>query len=165
MIPFLTAVTAKKGKSQNQPINTAISYLILGAGGYLLIKFAAKELRGAFQKQKNDNLYKEEIDPAKKLTYKPSQYASWADKIEDACNGTPWDPTDEEAIYKVMYYLKNNNDWLELNRAFSIRRYYASQFSTGTDKNLVGFLQSDLDTSEKSKVNNILKSNGITYRV
>lgn len=167
MIPFLTAVTAKKGKSQNQPINTAISYLILGGGCYLLYRLIKKELAAKFQQQKNEKLFEKEQDPKVLLTYKPSQYVTWADKLEDAFLGTTFNNTDEDAIYKVMYYLKTNNDWLELNKAYGIRKWYNSNipFHQGTNKNLLSSLQADLDTDEKSKINNILKTKGITYRI
>jgi len=125
------------------------------------------ELKAKFQEKKNEKLFEEEKNPKIKLTYKPSQYITWADKLEDAILGTTFNNTDEDAIYKIMYYLKSNNDWLELNKAYGIRKWYNSNipFHQGTNKNLLAALQADLDTDEKSKVNKILKSNGITYSI
>jgi hypothetical protein len=154
-----------KNKNQVNPINTAVSYIILLGGGYLFYRLIKDQLNAKIKDKQNKQLYEQEQNKNKKLTYKPSQYIAFADKIEDACNGSVLDPTDEDAIYKVMYYIHTNDDWLELNKAFGIRKYYATQLSTGVDKNMQQFLQSDLDTKEKSHVNDILKNNGITYRI
>ncbi|NBV77944.1 hypothetical protein EBR66_07295 [bacterium] len=157
--------TTTKNKNQVNPINTAVSYVILLGGGYLFYRLIQNQLKAKIKEKKNEQLFEQEQNKNKKLTYKPSQYIAFADKIEDACNGTIFNPTDEEAIYKVMYYLHTNDDWLELNKAFGIRKYYATQLSTGEDKNMQQFLQGDLDTQEKSKVNKILAQNGIKYRI
>ena len=154
-----------KNKNQVNPINTAVSYVILLGGGYLFYRLIQNQLKAKIKEKQNQQLFEQEQSKNKKLTYKPSQYIAFADKIEDACNGTILDPTDEQAIYKVMYYIHTNDDWLELNKAFGIRKYYATQFSSGVDKNMQQFLQSDLDTKEKTHVNDILKNNGIKYRI
>jgi hypothetical protein len=168
MIPLLNALAIKKNDKEGSPIQNTIALLLLAGGGYLLYRQIKKELADKFQEEKNEKLFEKEKDPNVKLTYKPSQYVTFADKIEDAIIGTTFNTTDEEAIYKVMYYLKSNNDWLELNKAYGIRKWQnmTNPFDFyGTDKNMVASLQADLDTAEKSKVNKILKSNGITYRI
>ena len=67
-----------------------------------------------------------------------------------------------------MRKLKNNTDWLELMKAYGMRTYYDPfnlSYITGKDINLLKALQNELDTKEKNKVNYILKSKGITYRI
>ena len=91
-----------------------------------------------------------------------------ADKIEDAFNMQWFDGTDEEAIYTVMRQLKNNNDWIELNKAYGDRTYYDPTSFTyifGKPINMVKGLQLELDSNEKKKVNTILGLRGITYRI
>lgn len=167
MIPLLNALAIKKNDKEGSPTQNAFALLLLVGGGYLLYRQIKSELKAKFQEKKNEKLFEEEKNPKIKLTYKPSQYVTWADKLEDAILGTTFNNTDEDAIYKVMYYLKSNNDWLELNKAYGIRKWYNSNipFHQGTNKNLLAALQADLDTDEKSKVNKILKSNGITYSI
>ena len=167
MIPLLNALAIKKNDKEGSPTQNAFALLLLVGGGYLFYRQIKSELKAKFQEKKNEKLFEEEKNPKIKLTYKPSQYVTWADKLEDAILGTTFNNTDEDAIYKVMYYLKSNNDWLELNKAYGIRKWYNSNipFHQGTNKNLLAALQADLDTDEKSKVNKILKSNGITYSI
>lgn len=167
MIPLLNALAIKKKDQEGSPTQNAFALLLLVGGGYLLYRQIKSELKAKFQEKKNEKLFEEEKNPKVKLTYKPSQYVTWADKLEDALLGTTFNNTDEDAIYKVMYYLKSNNDWLELNKAYGIRKWYNSNipFHQGTNKNLLASLQADLDTDEKSKVNRILKKNGITYSI
>jgi len=167
MIPLLNALAIKKNDKEGSPTQNAFALLLLVGGGYLLYRQIKSELKAKFQEKKNEKLFEEEKNPKIKLTYKPSQYITWADKLEDALLGTTFNNTDEDAIYKVMYFLKSNNDWLELNKAYGIRKWYNSNipFHQGTNKNLLAALQADLDTDEKNKVNKILRSNGITYSI
>ena len=160
-------LTIKKSDKEGTPIQNAFALLILVGGGYLLYSKIKKELKDAAQKKKNDELYKDEQDPKVKLSYKRSQFEAWADKLEDAILGTTFNNTDEDEIYRVLRFLKTNNDWLELQRAYGIRKWYDSNipFHWGTDKNLVSALQADLDSEEKNKVNAILKARNISYSI
>lgn len=153
---------------EKRPIKTAIAIGIGAAIALGLYKIVGKELKEAIQKRKNKKLFESEQDPKVVLTYKPSQYITWADKIEDAFNVSWLDFTDEDAIYSIMRKLKTNNDWLELMKAYGKRKYYDPTSATyvfGKDINLLTALQLELDTTEKNKVNAILKSNGIKYRI
>ena len=160
------AASRPKDPRQKQPIKTAIA-LGIGTGvGVILYKVLKKDIRLAIQKRKNEKLFEGEKTPDKKLSYPPSQYITWADKLEDAFENF-WG-TDEDAIYSVLRKLKTNNDWLELNRAFGQRSYldfYDTEFITGKKVNLLRWFQLELDTKEKEKCNAILKSKGIKYRI
>ena len=114
------------------------------------------------------NILFDEEKEGKDLSYKPSQYITWADKIEDSMTANFLDFTDEEAIYSVMRQLKTNNDWLELAKAYGLRKYYdplSYDYILGKEVNLIKALQLELDTKEKNKINSILKSKNIRYRV
>ena len=108
----------------------------------------------------------EEFDSRIKASYKPSQFITLADKMEDSFNSNWCDQTDEDAIYSIMRKLKNNPDWLELNKDMD-HPLRSNMFNIYNHKqiNLVKGLQLELDTKEKNKVNYILKSKGITYRI
>jgi hypothetical protein len=153
---------------EKRPIKTAVAIGIGAFTALALYKIVGKEIKDAIQKKKNKKMFENEQDPKVKLTYKPTQYVTWADKIEDAMNANWLDFTDEEAIYSIMRKLKTNNDWLELMKSYGKRKYYDPTSATyifGKDINLLTALQLELDTKEKNKVNTILKNNGIRYRV
>ena len=165
----IAAAAAARPKTPNErtPIKNVLA-IGIGAGiAYGLYKILGKDIRGAINDKKNKELFEKEKSGDKKLSYKPSQFITWADKLEDAFENF-WG-TDEDAIYSVLRKLKTNNDWLELNKAFGNRNYldlYDEEFwPPGKKVNLLRWLQLELDTAEKKKCNEILKSKGITYRI
>jgi hypothetical protein len=162
------AASRPKDPKEKRPIKTVIA-IGIGAGvAYGMYKIIQKELAEAIQKKKNKKMFDEEIDPKIKASYKPTQFVTWADKLEDSFNSNWLDQTDEAAIYSIMRKLKNNTDWLELNKAYGLRSYYdpfSLTYLTGKEINLVKALQMELDSKEKNNVNYILKTKGITYRV
>jgi len=85
-------------------------------------------------------------------------YVGFADKIVSA--STTNFGTDEKAIYAVFTQLNNDIDVLKLVQAFGNRR---KEFSLFWDS-LAGYLAGELNGSEMSKINDILKSKGIRYR-
>jgi len=162
------AASRPKDPKEKRPIKTVIA-IGIGAGvAYGMYKIIQKELAEAIKKKKNKKMFDEEIDPKIKASYKPTQFVTWADKLEDSFNSNFLDQTDEASIYSIMRKLKNNTDWLELNKAYGLRSYYdpfSLTYITGKEINLVKALQIELDTKEKNQVNYILKSKGITYRI
>jgi hypothetical protein len=90
------------------------------------------------------------------LTYEPSQYTSWADKLFVAMNGFT---DDEEAIYSVIAKLRTKSDLLQLIKSFGSKRI---QFTLG-DSNLNQFFANRLESSEIAKINDILSRNSISY--
>lgn len=95
-------------------------------------------------------------------SYSSSQYNSFADQIYNAVITTnPFNPTDEESIFRIMGLLKNDSDFVKLVKAFGYKRL---EFSTKTAP-LQTHLQEDLTSEEIQKVNEILRSNNITYRI
>jgi hypothetical protein len=166
----VAAASASKTRDpkEKRPIKTAVAIGIGALTAVVLYKIVGKEIKAAIQKKKNLKLFEKEKEPTVPLTYKPSQYITWADKIEDSMNANWLDFTDEEAIYSIMRRLKTNNDWLELMKSYGKRKYYDPTSPTyifGKDINLLTALQLELDTKEKNKVNVILKNNGIKYRI
>ena len=104
------------------------------------------------------------------LSYPPTQYKAWADGIKGAFDpyGTFGAGTDEDTIYNILRKLKNNDDWLQLQKDYGVRDYVDytyNPFGTVTKINLVESLNNELSGSEKNKVNEILKSKNITYRI
>jgi hypothetical protein len=166
----VAAASASKTRDpkEKRPIKTAIAIGIGAAVALGVYKVLGKEIKDAIQKKKNIKLFEKEQDPKVKLTYKPSQYITWADKMQDAFQLNWFNATDEEAIYSILRKLKTNNDWLELMKSYGKRTYYdptSASYIFGKDINLITALQLELDTAEKNKANTILKNNGIKYRI
>lgn len=84
-------------------------------------------------------------------SYPDQRYLAFADSIQTAIAG--WG-TDEESVYNVMRQIKNNIDFLKLQTAFGVR----------DGETLSQWLLGDLSSAEMLSVNQILSSNGVTYR-
>jgi hypothetical protein len=146
--------TSLKEATLNKPL---VWLTIIGLGGYALYKLGtalAKKLTLA----NADKDIRDAQKSGEKASYSTATYSQLADKLYTAVMYT-WG-TDEQAIYDVFNLMKNNIDVALLIKAFGKRRV---EFST-QDQELGAHLSNDLDSSEITKINNILASKGITYR-
>jgi len=97
-------------------------------------------------------LKKEGVTPS----YSNSQYKIFAGTLKSAMEGFG---TEEQKIYAVFRYLKNDADFLKLNAAFGMQSYDFRYL------NLAAWLSAELNNVElQSLNNNILKPRGIKYR-
>jgi len=143
-------------------------------GGVVVIAYLFSKRIGRFLnkniKDIQENLdYNKELDKSKE-SYPKTQYKNFADAIEKAFNPYGFGyGTDEEAIYSVMRKLKTNNDWLLLNKAFGVREYidYSfNPFGNTYNFNMVEMINYEDEGSEmRNKINSILKSKNIKYRM
>jgi hypothetical protein len=142
-----------------------ISIGILAGGAYLIYKIVSK-FGSEERRESRQNLdIKTELDKETKkfpLTYAKSQYSTFADTIDTAGFDLG---TDEDAIYSVFYKLKNNSDYLALLSAWGKPTRTVYEFGIGYSMTLPQFLRKEMSDSEVSKVNKILASKKITYRV
>jgi hypothetical protein len=125
-----------------------------------------------FLKKNTDEIKDAEIDKELKensLTYPKSQYYTFADTIESASANAG---TDENAIFNVFKKLKNNNDFLMLEKAFGRRVYtgelFGAQFGMldySEGDTLNQWLTNELDQDEISDLNKMLSRKGIKYRI
>ncbi len=90
-----------------------------------------------------------------------SQYKMFADSLQSAMDDQG---TDEATIYKVFNSMKNDLDYLLLYNAFGLRRKIEFGISTG-EKNLIQWLQLELETEELDAIRYILKQKNIKYSV
>lgn len=75
--------------------------------------------------------------------------------------------TDEDAVYGIMSQMKNDADVYLLISTFGTRKYDGCNWSGDfgdTEKTLSGAISSELDSFEKSKVNEALRNNGCTFQ-
>jgi hypothetical protein len=96
-------------------------------------------------------------------TYPDSQFYAWANKLEQAMFDLQ---TNEDSVYDVFRFLRNNNDFVKLKQAFGIRNYTGGWVPgfLSPDLSLDGWIEEELDPDEIDIVNSILQSKGITYR-
>jgi hypothetical protein len=142
-----------------------ISVAVVGGIIYAVYKlsknFNPEQQRNDQEKQEIETELQKEVKK-KPLTYPLSQYKSFADQIEVAGFGLG---TDEEAIYSIFRKLKNNADYLALKQAWGKPTRKTYDWAVPLDYTLSQFLRYELSDSEITKLNNILQSKGITYRV
>jgi hypothetical protein len=96
------------------------------------------------------------------LSYPVSQYATFANIIETAGFDIG---TDEDAIYTVFRSLKNNADYLALSNAWGKPTRKVYDFGFGYNMTLPQYLRWEMSDTEVSRINSILKSKNIKYRV
>jgi hypothetical protein len=146
--------------------------LIAGVGigvGYLIYRGIKKSIDNTGEKQDVKDVtsdIKTFQKQGQTLSHTEGSYSSFASQILQACGGYG---TDEESIYRVFRQIKKNIDYAKLFSTFGVRTIPCDMFSRPFDNcgkgNLVEILTSELDDKEINKINDILKSNGVTYRL
>lgn len=96
------------------------------------------------------------------LSYDRSQYYQFADEIESATNTAA---DDEEAIYRVFRFLRNDSDYLMLVKAFGKRSYMYGFVGWAFNASLSEVLSEKLDIDELDTINKILEESNITHRI
>jgi hypothetical protein len=137
-------------------------------GSYKLIKYFGAGGKSDRAQRQEDNAWNQEIDkinqnPATRQTISKAQSLSLANKIFAAIDGVG---TDEDAIMDAFRVLKNNADFAALNAAFGKRKVSSGvPFVSDVTGNLSTVLGSELDTNEVAKINLLLQTKGIRYRI
>ena len=135
---------------------------------YKLVKYFSAEGKEGRAQRQEDNAWNQEIDrinqnPQTRQTISKAQSLSLANKIFAAVDGVG---TDEDAIYDAFRVLKNNADFAALNAAFGKRKASSGiPFTADVTGNLTTILGSELDSNEVAKINLMLQSKGIRYRI
>jgi conjugal transfer/entry exclusion protein len=92
-----------------------------------------------------------------KLSYQLSMYKQWADGLESAMKDLG---TDTDYIYSVAEKMKNQIDLSQLLKEFGRRPYYFFGLKQG-DWSLSQWINNEMSSRERNKVNDILAKNGI----
>lgn len=100
----------------------------------------------------------------KKPTITKAQAGAFAEKLFTAMNGYG---TDEDAILNVFSHLKTDGDFALVQAAYGIREVSSGYLNPEPNYkgSLTGALANDLDNSYIRRINNILKTKKISYRV
>ncbi len=133
---------------------------IIGVGAFIVYKKVRREVDAIRARQiakKNALILQNEqegfIQGGEALSYPLSQYSAFANTLQVAMEGPWYDPTDENAVIRVLDSLNNNTDFLQLERSFGRR--------DGWDLNR--WIQGDFTILEIVDLNKILESKGILY--
>jgi hypothetical protein len=149
--------------------DTWIKLGVFIAGG-VAVAFGVKKVLDYFKPERKREESEQktttsELDEAKKktpLTYPQSQYANFANIIETAGFDLG---TDEAAIYSVFRNLRNDADYLALATAWGKPTRKIYDFGMGYNVTLPQYIRWEMNAKEAAKVNAILKSKNIKYRV
>jgi len=103
-------------------------------------------------------------NPATRAKISPAQASGFANSLHAAMDGYG---TDEDTIYSVFRKLKNAGDFALVMSAYGVRTISSGAWNPEPNfkGTLIGALTSELDSTEKSKVNKILIEKKIPYRV
>lgn len=116
-----------------------------------------------------------------KPSFSQSQYTSWASSIQSAFTGCDYTSVggtipiagsifywsdSGSALWNIINELKNDADFLMLNKTFGIRTISKSFVCGGDYENydLTAAVTSQLNQKERNGINELLKKKGIQYR-
>lgn len=142
-----------------------VAIAVVGVTIYAVYKISQKVGGDEEQDKKEDKDIVSELEKESKkkpASYPASQFKTFANGIETAGFDVG---TDEDAIYNIFRKLKNNTDYLMLLTAWGKPNRTVYDWGIGRKMTLPQYLRYELDNTEIKKVNTILQSKGITYRV
>jgi len=154
--------------------DTYVKLAVYIAGGVALA-FGVKKVLDYFkpERKRDESEGKQvqtELEAEKKkkpASYPTSTYSGWASAIAQAIFGAG---TDFKTIYDIFNRLKNNTDFLMLQKAWGNpkRQVYPDWFifySTGFKMTLSEALRDDCSAAEIRKLNSVLERKGIKYKI
>ena len=141
--------------------------LAIGFGVKKVLDYFKQERKREESESKTVQTELEQSEKQQKQSYPDSVYSGWCNAIATAVFSGG---TDEPTIYDIFRRLKNNTDYLKLVKAWGSpkRRVFPDWFvfySSGFLMTLPEVLRYDMDKNEIKKINTILQSKGIKYRV
>jgi hypothetical protein len=148
---------------------------VIAVGGLAITYFAVRgvwnRIKANIDKQKDLKVQydsKRELNDLNrqgiKQTLTDTQLESYCQKLVQAFDGCG---TTEQSIYDVMNAMKNKADILALITKYGIRKYDQCNLNEGFGDNeytLPRAMESELDSWEMSKVNDILRKKNIGYQ-
>jgi hypothetical protein len=142
-----------------------VAVAVVAGIGYVIYKVTQKlgETEDADRKEGGEVQSELEQEVKKKpASYPDSQYRTFANTIETAGFDMG---TDEAAIYSTFRKLKNNADYLKLLNAWGKPNRKVYEWGIGRNMTLPQYIRWEMSDGEVKKVNDILSSKGIKYRV
>jgi hypothetical protein len=163
MTPFDKIPTLPSGSGKKVAI--VVGVIIAGYIVYRLAKgiIGQKDNRSEVQQASNE-LESLNQNPQTAQSITKFQAEQFANTIFTAVDG--W-ATDETAIAKVFYRLKNDADFLAVSKAFGIREISSGRFNPEPDykATMTEAIHIDMDKDEKKLLNDILFKKKIKNRI
>jgi hypothetical protein len=97
-----------------------------------------------------------------KASYPREKYKTFAKYLFNAID--PWN-TDEQTVFGLFGYLKNDVDFIELDKAFGVKTPTDNYFGLVADKNMRDFIKASMSVDEIKQLNQVIKNNGMTKRI
>lgn len=150
--------------------NPKTAFLVTGGvlllGYFVLVRPIFKKLGiiksdSQLEQEHLSAVYTQEV--GERATYPLIKYKELADVIEDSL-GSYISNDNEDSVYNVFQQLQNNRDIAELIRAFGMRSRSVMLIGTGK-KGLSAFINNAMNRREIDKINEILQSKNIQYRL
>jgi thiamine pyrophosphate-dependent acetolactate synthase large subunit-like protein len=147
---------------------------IIAVGGLAIIYFTSRSIIKSINKKKKEQDDKDLLDATErekrelerrgiKQMVSNAQLEAYSQKLVEAFNDCG---TTESSVYTVFNGLKNQADLMQLIKIYGTRGYSGclAQGEFGDmNYSLPRAIESELDTSETKKVNDILRKKGIDY--
>lgn len=127
----------------------AVIVLAMVVWGVLKLTGVTSKIDKELAKRKLNETLDAEIESGR-VTITPSLANDYADKLYAAMKGLG---TDEDAVYEVFSHLQSRSDVLYLIRTFSVRN----------GRTLVEWITSELNSTERTRLNVILSGNNVNY--
>lgn len=147
---------------------------VIAVGGIAIVYFTSRSIIKSINKKKEERDNKDLLDATErekrelekqgiKQTVSNAQLEAYSQKLAEAFNDCG---TTESSIYAVFNGLKNQVDLMQLIKIYGTRAYSGclahGEFGD-MNYSLPRAIESELDSSETKKVNDILRKKGIDY--
>ena len=150
-----------------------IMWALIGIGALLLLNKLGIDLLSPNRKSDtyddDKNKGKYDVDKSK-VSYSKEAFERLCTRLVHAMDTDSPDGTYEDEIYEVFNYLHTNDDFKQLFNVFGTRTYSGDewgqwQLEPDPKLNLQSWLNKELDTDEKARINRNLKEKGITLKI
>lgn len=151
-------------------VRLGLQIIALGVTAYLVVRLfkGGKQFIGdkPFNTEAQETANELQVlnqNPSTKQTISNSQAMAFANKIFSCMNGKG---TYEEELIGVFNHLKNNADFLAVNKAYGTRTVYSKTYFVDDFRGtMLGAIADELDVEYIKRINAILAKKGIKRRV
>lgn len=154
--------------SETKTGGKVIKIVLIGAGIFIAYKMIQSIMKSKPQREEvasaSSELDRLNQSTVTRQSITKSQAESFASTLHTAMDGYG---TDEDAIISIFYKLKNNADYLALQKAYGVREISSGAWNPEPNfkGTMASALRSELSNTWIKKINDLLIKKKITYRV
>lgn len=154
--------------SETKTGGKVIKIVLIGAGIFIAYKMIQSIMKSKPQREEvasaSSELDKLNQSSITRQSISKSQAESLASTLHTAMDGYG---TDEDAIISIFYKLKNNADYLALQKAYGVREISSGKLNPEPNfkGTMASALRNELENGWVKKINDLLIKKKITYRV